>query len=365
MFDKRNFTPIVSALPATIPFVGPEAIERRMGRRFDARLGANESAFGVSPVALDAMRAEASRVCHYNDPENHDLKVALSIHHGVRPEEIAVSAGIDDLLGLAVRLFVEAGDAVVASFGAYPTFVYHVNGFGCELVTRPYREDRNDLEALVEAVDASSARLLYLSNPDNPAGTWCEVSEIASMLDALPASCTVLLDEAYAEFAPAGAISPIGPVDGRVIRFRTFSKAHGMAGLRVGYAICHEDVAVAFDKVRLHFGVNRIAQAGALASLGDAGFVKDVVTRVEAGRRDYDRIGASLGLPTLPSGTNFVTFDAGSRERAEAILNALQSRGVFVRKPGAPPLDRCFRVTVGTEPEREIFEERLSEIVES
>ena len=102
-----------------------------------------------------------------------------------------------------------------------------------------------------------------------------------------------------------------------------------------------------------------------MASLADVDFVEDVVARVAVGRKDYDRIGKALGLPTLPSGTNFVTFDAGNRERAEVILASLQQQGVFVRKPGVPPLDRCFRVTVGTEEERAIFEERLTEIIEN
>lgn len=362
MTDKREFTSIVEALPTTIPFVGPEAIERRIGRTFDARLGANESAFGVSPKAVEAMRREASRVACYNDPENHDLKMALSAHHGIRPVQVVVGAGIDDLLGLAVRMFVAPGQTAVASHGAYATFIYHVDGFGCRLVTRPYRDDVNDLDALLSAARESDARLLYVSNPDNPTGTWREAEDIERLIDALPSTCTLLLDEAYVEFAPASAI-PRMTIDPRVIRFRTFSKAHGMAGLRVGYAISDERVAQGFDKVRLHFGVNRVAQVGALASLGDMDFVCDVVERVEAGRKDYDRIGRALGLPTLPSGTNFVTFDAGHRERAEMILASLQEKGVFVRKPGAPPLDRCFRVTVGTAEERAIFEERLTLVV--
>ena len=364
MTDKRNFTSIVEDLPTTIPFVGPEAIERRVGRTFDARLGANESAFGVSPKALEAMRDEASRVAWYNDPENHDLRGAIASHHGVGAAQIVVGAGIDDLLGLAVRLFAEPGQSIVASQGAYATFVYHVHGYGCEPVTHPYRDDRNDLEALAAAATASDAPLLYVSNPDNPAGTWVEASDLEALIDRLPETCTLLLDEAYAEFAPASAI-PTMSVNPRVIRFRTFSKAHGMAGLRVGYAICDEQVALGFDKIRLHFGVNRIAQAGALASLDDEMFIRTVVRRVEKGRAHYARIGTSLDLSTLPSATNFVTFDAGSRTRAESILSSLQDRGVFVRKPSEPPLDRCFRVTVGTDPERDVFEKTLTELVRS
>lgn len=360
MTDKRNFTSIVSSLPSTIPFVGPEAIERRVGREFEARLGANESAFGVSPKAVEAMRAASACVSWYNDPENHDLRAALAARHSVETHEIAIVAGIDDLLGLIVRLFVDRGESVVASLGAYPTFVYHVNGFGCKLVTRPYREGRNDYGALLDAVEEADARLLYLSNPDNPAGTWLTRSEIGELIVRLPERCVLILDEAYAEFAPDEAIPPIHPIHPRVIRARTFSKVYGMAGARVGYAVCEEEIASAFNKVRLHFGVNLVAQRGALAALKDRTFVENVVAQVAEGRREYEELAMTLGLPTLPSGTNFVTFDAGSKERAEGILAGLQDRGVFIRKPGHPPVDRYFRVTVGRPEERALFAERLS-----
>jgi histidinol-phosphate aminotransferase len=136
---------------------------------------------------------------------------------------------------------------------------------------------------------------------------------------------------------------------------RTFSKAHGMAGARIGYGIARVDTIAAFDKIRHHFGVNAIAQAGALASLADPIHVDQVVARVAEGRRDYERLASSLGLATLPSATNFVAIDVGSAERARSLLAALQQRGVFVRMPGAAPLDRCIRVTVAPAEDRAEF----------
>jgi histidinol-phosphate aminotransferase len=361
--DPFPFTRLVRSLPTAVPFVGPEAIERSLGQIFKARVGANESAFGISPQAREAMRQAIEHVSWYNDPENYQLREALAHMHGVSMAHVTVGAGIDDLLGLAVRAFVEPGDTVVTSFGGYPTFNYHVAGYGGELHCVPYRNDYNDLQGLSEAAARTGARLVFLANPDNPTGTWHPARELRTFVDCLPDGCMLILDEAYIEFAPAEASLPIDPDDGRLIRMRTFSKAHGLAGARVGYAIAAAEIVTGFDKIRLHFGVNRVAQAAALASLQDPAFIQGVVQAVADGRQDYETLARQVGLRPLPSAANFVSFDAGDAGRAQAILDGLIERGVFVRKPGTPPLDRCFRVTVGTPVERQIFTEVLCEVL--
>ena len=147
MTKAPELTPLAASLPTSVPFVGPEAQERTRGAPFLARLGANESAFGPSPRAIEAMRDAAADVWMYGDPESHDLRAALATHHGVGPENIMVGEGIDGLLGLLVRLYVGEGDAVVTSAGAYPTFNYHVAGFGGALHTVPYVNDHEDPDA--------------------------------------------------------------------------------------------------------------------------------------------------------------------------------------------------------------------------
>lgn len=357
-----NFTPHFAALPFTVPFIGPETIERQRGRPFRARLGANESAFGASPKALAAMRE--TRPEWYGDSQSHDLRAALAERLGVDKDEIVVGAGIDGLLGSTVRLFAEQGRRVVTSLGAYPTFAYHVTNSGAELLTVPYRDDHEDLDALAAAAREHGAVLVYLANPDNPMGTWHPAERIQAMIDSLPGGCVLVLDEAYHEFGPAGAVPPLDTGDARVIRFRTFSKAHGMAGMRIGYAVAHRDLIAGFHKVRDHFGVSRMAQAGALASLSDEPFLASVIERVAEGRADYAAIAQSLGLAALHSATNFVAIDMGrDGDYARAVLQALQDRDVFVRMPGAPGLDRCIRVTVGLETERAVFAEALARVL--
>ena len=167
-----RFAPLIAGLPATVPFVGPEAQERMRGRPFRARIGANESVFGPSPRAIEAMCAAAAQSWMYGDPEMHDLKAAIARHHGIAPDNVAVDSGIDALLGLAVRMTVEPGQAVVTSAGAYPTFNYHVDGFGGRRVGVPYAGDREDPEALLAAARQEQAPLVYFANPDSPMGSW-------------------------------------------------------------------------------------------------------------------------------------------------------------------------------------------------
>lgn len=360
--NQFPFTSLVQNLPASVPFVGPETLERKSGQIFKARVGANESAFGLSPKAWQAMMGAVDGVGWYNDPENYDLRLALAQLYNLPINHISVGAGIDDLLGLVVRAFLEPGQVTVASLGSYPTYHYHVTGFGAVSHLVRYCDDRNDLATLAAVVVETGSHLVYLANPDNPTGTWYTAVEIQAFLDALPETCLCILDEAYFEFAPDDSILPMVPHDPRVIRMRTFSKAHGMAGARIGYAIAHPEVVTAFDKLRLHFNVNRIAQIGALASLGDEAFIQSVVQQVADGRAAYDALGHELGLPTLPSATNFVAFDCETAHRAEAILDGLLKGGVFVRKPRVPVLDRLVRITIGTPEERAVVAEVLSTV---
>jgi histidinol-phosphate aminotransferase len=359
-----RLTPLAASLPATVPFVGPEAQERKLGRPFVARIGANESVFGPSPRAVAAMAAAAAECWMYGDPEMFELRRAIAAHHGVGPENVAIGEGIDGLLGNLVRLLVAPGTPVVTSAGAYPTFAYHVAGFGGQLVTVPYRDDAEDPEALLLAVRKAGAPLLYLANPDNPMGSWHSGARLAEMIARLPGNTVLCLDEAYSDFAPADAIPPLDPHEPRVIRMRTFSKAHGMAGVRVGYAIGHADLVAAFDRVRNHFGVGRIAQAGALAALADRDWLAYVLAEVAAGRERVAEIARAAGLRPLASATNFVAIDCGGDGAfARRVLGGLVERGVFVRMPFVAPQDRCIRVTVGTPAELDPFAAALPEVL--
>jgi histidinol-phosphate aminotransferase len=352
----------VNGLPSTVPFVGPEALERQRGVAFAARLGANENGFGPSPDVKAAIAAAASDIWKYCDPENYELKQALARHHRVRPENIAVGEGIDALFGYAVRMFVEPGITVATSLGAYPTFNFHVAGYGGRLVTTPYAADREDPQSLLDLARAERARLIFFANPDNPMGSWWPSAAVEDLIAGIPDGSVLILDEAYGEFAPDGTLPPLDPGNPKLLRFRTFSKAYGLAGARVGYVIAEAGLVKCFDKVRNHFGVNRLAQAAALAALGDRPYLEEVLARVGRARERIGAIARGQGLRPLPSATNFVAVDCG-RDGAFArrLLDALIARGIFVRMPAVEPLNRCIRVSVAPEDELDRFAEALPE----
>jgi histidinol-phosphate aminotransferase len=356
----HRLTPLVASLPATVPFTGPETLERRQGHAFSARLGANESGFGPSPRAIAAMQAAAAEAWMYGDPDMHDLRAAIAAHHGVTPAHVMIGEGIDGLLGTLTRLTIAPGDPVVTSLGAYPTFAFHVAACGGVLTRVPYAGQHEDLSALLAAAHATGPKLLYLANPDNPMGSHHPGTAITALMSDLPPDTLLVLDEAYADLAPPDAIPTIHPDDPRVIRMRTFSKGYGLAGLRVGYCIANPDLIAAFDRIRNHFGVGRVAQAGALAALQDQDWLLHVKEQVITARETLARIARENALLPLPSATNFVTMDCGrDADYAAGLLSRLARQGIFARMPGVAPLNRCIRVSVGPQAAMAAFAKSL------
>ncbi|MBV9271773.1 MAG: aminotransferase class I/II-fold pyridoxal phosphate-dependent enzyme [Candidatus Eremiobacteraeota bacterium] len=356
--------PHIEAIPPTTPFIGPEQLMREGGHTALLRLGANESAFGPSPRAVAAMAAELPHLSWYGDPESYDLRAALAAKHGCAIENISVGSGIDDLMGLAVRAFMSPGQVALTTRGTYPTFNYHVIGFGGRIEAVAYRPDGFvDLDAMIARSRERRPAIVYLANPDNPSGTLLPVNEVLRLFESLPRESLLFLDEAYGDFVEDSKVPP--PLfHSRLLRVRTFSKAYGMAGARIGYMIATKRNVDTFQKIRLHYGVNRNAQIGAVAALADTAFHASVVREVAQGRAAYYALAGSIGRKYLESSTNFVCIDFDTNERATALMNGLLSRGVFVRKPAAEPLDRYVRISVGTPEERLEFTRRLHAVME-
>jgi histidinol-phosphate aminotransferase len=355
-----KFTPIIDTLPSTVPFVGPEALERRTASKIAARIGANENVFGPSPKAIAAMQAAASESWQYGDPENHDLKAAIAKAVGVAPENIACGGGIDGLLGLTVRLFINPGDAVATSLGAYPTFNFHVAASGGILCATPYVHDQESPQDLLKLANDGNAKLLYFANPDNPMGTCWPAHVVDSMITAVPDTCMLLLDEAYIEFAPDGTAPAVDVSRKNLLRFRTFSKAHGLAGIRVGYVIGHAHMISAFDKIRNHFGISRMSQAGAIAAIEDTNWVANIKSEVNIARQRIYDIAQANNLKPVASATNFVSIDCGrDGTYARSIVDGLLTHGIFIRMPGVAPLNRCIRVSCGTAADIDLLAEAL------
>jgi histidinol-phosphate aminotransferase len=221
-------------------------------------------------------------------------------------------------------------------------------------------DDREDPASLLDLARAEKARLIYFANPDNPMGGWWDGQRVQDFIAQLPEGTLLMLDEAYGEFAPEGTLPPLDVSNPNVLRFRTFSKAYGLAGMRLGYCVGHADLIGAFDKIRNHFGVTRLGQAAGVAALADQDHLRNVVTQVKAAREEIGSIARANGLTPLASAANFVAVDCGrDGDYARRVLDALVAAGVFVRMPNVAPLNRCIRITAGTQQDLHILAEEL------
>jgi histidinol-phosphate aminotransferase len=337
---------------------------RRDGIPTRARIGANENPFGPAPSVLAAMQAAAQDSWHYGDPENHDLRQAIAAHLGIPARNVMPGEGVDAILGMAVRLYAAPGSTVVTSLGGYPTFNYHLAGYGAHMHTVPYVQTREDIDGLARAAQQTQAAMVYLANPDNPMGSWWDASSVERFIAAVPETTMIILDEAYGEFAPQGTLPTIDLERPNLLRMRTFSKAYGLAGARVGYVFGEAESVGAFNRIRNHFGISNIAQAGAIAALADHAHLEKSLLAVRESLADTAAIARRHGLVPLPTATNFVAIDCQrDAAYAQAILHGLASHGIFVRKPAAPGLDHCIRISAGTDADRQLLDDALGKVL--
>ena len=318
-------------------------------------LSNNENPLGPSPRALEAMGRAAAAVHRYPDPTRQRLKDALARVHGLPAGHIALGNGSSELIALLVHAFVAPGDEVVVS---RPTFVIYgmsTRLIGGSLVETPATGGGgHDLEAMLAAIGPRT-RLVFVCNPNNPTGTIVGAAAWSRFLAAVPGHVVVVSDEAYHEYVDDPAYPRTrDDLDGpaRLVVLRTFSKVHGLAGARVGYALSDAATALALERVQLPYAVSAIAQAGALAALGDTAHVERSVAAARRGRTDLAQALAALGLTVFPSHANFVMVDLG--RTAAPVVTALAGEGLFVRDLapwGAAPT--LARITVGTPTDNE------------
>ncbi|APX93427.1 aminotransferase [Halomonas sp. 1513] len=332
------------------PFPGVRVLERRLGREIPDQLGSNEG-LDMPHRALrehfgDAM---AEHVYSYGDAEALGIRQRLAEQKGIALDAMLVDAGADSLIALALRATVVFGECVVATAGTYPTFGYFARGQGCQLVEVAYDEGPGrlapDLDALARAAHDHQARLVYLANPDNPSGHLHDDDAILSLRAALPDDCWLLLDEAYHDFREDADGEFGRRVLPGVIRLRTLSKAHGLAGLRVGYAIAEAETLAVMMKVRIHYAVSTLTQAAAEVVL-DAPHESDAHVRAVRERRErLSEHFRALGADVLPSATNFVGLRLPSAELAERVHREMLEAGKLIARPADPALGHVLRVT--------------------
>ncbi|MGJ8515329.1 aminotransferase class I/II-fold pyridoxal phosphate-dependent enzyme [Carnimonas bestiolae] len=328
------------------PFPGLAAAERKTGRKLHHQLGSNEG-LDMAHHALQAQFGDqvAALARRYSDAECYELRRLLAAHLNIDNDEIVVDAGADSLLALSLRALCEPGTTVVCSAGTYPTFSYFAQSNGCRLIEPRYIDTHDtlapDLAALNEAAHLHHARLVYLANPDNPSGYTYSHADIVTLRDSLPEQCSLLLDEAYYEFS---AEEDSQPLEG-VIRLRTFSKAYGLAGLRVGYAIAEKDLIEVMLKARIHYAVASVSLAAAEFLLTQQQEVQTHIDQVVAQREKLTQLLSSKGLTVFPSVTNFVALRLENAAQAAAAQQALLDQDVIVHRPPHPALGHILRIT--------------------
>ena len=327
------------------------------------KLDSNENPFGPSARAADAIREALSAANFYPDDDCTPLRRKLAEHHAVQPEQVLVTAGSTAMLSLLCQTLLAPGLNAVTSERSFIVYSMAVQAAGAQLVEAPMRpgEDSFDLEAILAAIDAKT-RIVFLANPNNPTGTVLEASAVERFLARVPADVVVVLDEAYYEFALQFAtlrkIKYSNSLDyvrqgASVVVLRTFSKAHGLAGLRVGYGLGPAELLGYCARMRNTFSVSSIAQAAVMAAIDDTEYIRRVVENNVMQSRILSQGLSGMGYRVTPTSANFVYCDLG--QDAAAVANRLQEEGVAVRPLGHWGAPNCIRVTIGTAEQNQAF----------
>jgi histidinol-phosphate aminotransferase len=336
------------------------------------KLASNENPLGASPRALAAMENVFMEIARYPDGNGYALKSALSAHLGVALDQIVLGNGSNDVLELVARAFLTAQTSAVYAQHAFAVYPLVTLATGARGIEAPARDFGHDPKALLEAID-NDTRVLFIANPNNPTGTLIKPDELLALIERVPKSVIVVLDEAYTEYLPEALRSDSMNWQKRfpnLIVTRTFSKAYGLAGLRIGYAVTSAQVADMLNRVRQPFNVNSLAQAAAIAALQDEAFLAECQKINRKGMEQITTGLERLNLSYIPSYGNFVTFrippftPSGDKGNATAMYQSLLRKGVIVRPVGNYGMSGHLRVSIGLEEENRIFLSALENAIQ-
>ena len=337
-----------------------EQVQRELGLTDLVKLASNENAWGPSPKALEAIKGELHNLWQYPEQSFFDLKHVLAEHNGVRPENVVVGHGTEVIIQLIPQLFCEAGDDVIVADLTYGRYAEAAKLMDAHVTTVPLRDLHYDLDAVRAAVGPRT-KLVFLCSPNNPTGCIIRRAEAEAFMASLPEGVTVVFDQAYREFVDdpdfADGLDLLKAGHENVIVLRTFSKAYGLAGMRLGYALVPERVCWLLDTIKEPFNLNRLSIVAGPAALSDTEWLDDCVAQTIAGRKLLTDTLREWGFDVAPSQANFILFDAG--EDAEELWDRLLRRGVIVRPCTGWGLTRHIRVTVGRPEQNERFLEAL------
>jgi len=345
-----------------IPGKPIEETQRQLGLKEVIKLASNENPFGVSPKAKEAIKRNLAKINRYPDSQGFYLKRKLARCLDVKPANIVLGNGSDEIIDIIIKTFVEADENIITSKTTFLEYEIIANVNGRRIITTPLRNFKYDLKAMRKKVNKKT-KLVFISNPNNPTGTYVNKYELKDFMNGLPPNILLVLDEAYDTFIDVDDF-PLGLnyfANKNVIVLKTFSKAYGLAGLRIGYAIARPEFSSYMERVRQPFNVNLLAQAAAKAALDDKEFLSETRKIILEGKYYlYDAL-QKLGLPYVPSVANFVLIDLGRDGRK--IFRKMLKYGVIVRDMYQYGLKNFIRVTIGMPKENERFIKALKKVI--
>ncbi len=341
-----------------------EEVQRELGLKRIVKLASNENPLGVSPRALQAMIESLQTVNRYPSPDGYYLRKALAERYDIKINNVFLGHGSEGIISLIMRTFLLDDEEAITSAGSFITFDIQAQSRGIKLIRAPLKNFFIDLEAITARI-TDKTKIIYLANPNNPTGTIFKVGSFLDFIKTVPPRVLVILDEAYFEFAhddPAFPDSMQYRLD-NVITLRTFSKAFGLAGVRLGYGFAHETFISNLMKIKLAFEPSSIALAAGVAAMDDADFLERTLHINRIGKAFFYRLFERLGIQYIPSHTNFVTIVFDSEKEVMRITERLLRKGIIVRPLKAFGLPHCIRVTIGLEEENELFAKALEQVL--
>jgi histidinol-phosphate aminotransferase len=353
---RLPFKPHIAKLPIYTPPTAPPGVERVVN------LSSNENPLGPSPQAVVALREAAGTVHRYPDATGAALKAALADKWGLSPANVALGNGTDEWILLLCLSLANPGDEIVMAWGSFISYLLRASEVGAEAVRVPLKNYTHDLQAMSEAI-SDRTRLVFVCNPNNPTGTLVDAAAVQAFLERTPERVLVVLDEAYYEYVAdpdyTRGVEYVRSGRRNLVVLRTFSKAFGLAGLRVGYMLAHETLIDYMERARAPFNVNQLAQVAALAALGDEEHIRRSVKANEAAKEFFYRELTALGLRYIPTHANFIAFDAG--QPGGVVSERLLERGFIVTALDGWGVPNHVRFSFGTPEENEAFVAALRE----
>jgi histidinol-phosphate aminotransferase len=351
---KRLVPPHVESLKPYQPGRPAEELKKELGIERFINLASNENPLGPPDSALKAIQEAFPEISRYPESGGLKLRSALAERYRVKVDNVAIGSGSESIMANIIRAFLHGDDEVITSEGTFIGFYVLIRAQGVKLNMVPLKDYRFDLAAIADAINERT-KIIYLCNPNNPTGTIFSRAEFDAFVKRVPEHVLIILDEAYYEFtmgAPEFPDSMTYRYD-NVLTLRTFSKAYGMAGLRLGYGLGHDYLISFVNRIKLPFEPNVLAQAAGLAALGDQGFIARSLDNNRRGMSYLSEEFKRLGLKQVPSYANFIMVDFGSEPAVTRLHQALLRQGIAIRPLTAFGLPHCFRVTIGTPDENE------------